>query len=197
MILLLWWLSLLLQAKWTNYVKMEIECCVCEGLQLLFLLFLQNIWISKIIPDDMMMAFVWLGSYFVPNIYIRNTVSSSNVLGFAFFYFPYSRAQFRLYFGVYHLISISVCIWKLCVHESTMKYSMFTTIYFIFGLNDTTTTCATAIVSSVRREIEWASERINHHKAFFVLQFSFAFVSVTIVIIQYKSLHFQPFYFRI
>lgn len=160
MILLLWWLLLLLQAKWTNYVKMEIECCVCEGLQLLFLSFFAkhlNIEDYSGWYDD---GFCVTRFVFCTQHLHTQFSRSSNVLGFAFFYFPYSRAQFRLYFGVYHLISISVCIWKLCVHESTMKYSMFTTIYFIFGLNDTTTTCATAIVSSVSTR-DRVSERTN------------------------------------
>lgn len=161
------------------------------------LFFLQNIWISKIIPDDMMMAFVWLGSYFVPNIYIRNSVARAMCSGSHSFISRILELN-----SDYILVCTTsfpyLCAFENCVYTNQRWNTACLQRFILFsGLMIRQRHARPQLWALCWREIEWASERINRHKAFFVLQFSFAFISVTIVIIQYKSLHFQPFYFRI
>lgn len=74
------------------------------------------------------------------------------------------------------------------VRCETMKYNIFTTIYFIFGFNDTTTAdCVTVTVCRA----DWDARKCESN--ILLRSTYFPFISVTIVIIQYKSLHFNHF----
>lgn len=79
----------------------------------------------------------------------------------------------------------------MAVHESAMTYNMFTTIYFIFGFNDTTSDCVTINANSnvSDRDKESIAFLTDSLSLSFTNSFFVPFISVTIVIIQYESLH--------
>lgn len=164
----------------------------------------------------MMMAFVYgLASFFCFLFCLtkKNPFWKSHGIARTFAWESCSRILFHIIFGMsffsipilfwcvpphFHIfvcleiaeyLNVCVCVWesRIAYMNPTMKYNMFTTIYFIFRLNDTTTTCATAIVSQLEnyethKVREWLSTNVTNetHKhtsnsAFF--SFSFPFIS--------------------
>lgn len=103
---------------------------------------------------------------------------------------PHGYGTFLYRYSVHHLISISFCIWNDEIHH------VYNDLFYFCGFNDTTTTsdCVTAKESKAYSFLFLSlSPSYSHSRILFFSCCFFPFISVTIVIIQYKSLHFNHF----